>query len=292
MNGNAGNVKVGYIPINEGNIHVLAAERLASGGKVVASGTTFFSDYEMSGDNRYTNIEIAENILDWLIPEVIIEVKPISEVREGMPENFGQTFAIEGRVTAMSEAYSKAKELNNAFFEVIYVQDETGGMTVHGVSNTKLPLGTKVRVTGTAGEYEGDYQLQIKNESKDLVVLDDPVEEVLPKKCPQRDSMLKANEGWLVKIMGNVTRIDMVDNSIYLKDDSGVEARVYVNGYIGDDTGNEATLGKWDPTIKVGDKVSAIGLAAKDPVGARLRVRNTAEIVKIGHSLVIGTAKK
>ena len=37
----------------------------------------------------------------------------------------------------------KEHNIPNAFFEVIYVQDETGGMTVFGVSQTKLPLGTR-----------------------------------------------------------------------------------------------------------------------------------------------------
>src|SRR5699024_9026368 len=145
-NENAGNTPAGFIPIDEGNVHVLSAEELPSGGKVIVSGSTFFSDFEMAGDNRYSNIEITSNILDWLKPEREVEVKTIKEVRDGMPENFGETFAIEGRVTAMSEAYSKEHNLNNAFFEVIYVQDETGGMTIFGVSQTKLPLGTKVRI--------------------------------------------------------------------------------------------------------------------------------------------------
>src|SRR5699024_710962 len=202
------------------------------------------------------------------------------EVRDGMPENFGETFAIEGRVTAMSEAYSKEHNLNNAFFEVIYVQDETGGMTIFGVSQTKLPLGTKVRIIGTAGEYEGDYQLQIRNEAEDLIVIGDEIKEIEPIEMTAKDSMLKENEGLLVKVKGKVKEIDELRNSLYIEDDSGV-ARVYVNGYIGDGSGNEESLGKWNPDIKIGDTITAIGLASTDPEGPRLRVRNTAEIVKM-----------
>lgn len=278
---NAGNVSTGFIPIEEGNVYVLAAEILPSGAKVIISGSTFFSDFEMSGDNRYSNIQITSNILDWLKPQRQIEVKTIREVRDGMPDNFGQTFAIEGRVTAMSEAYARKYNIPNAFFEVIYVQDETGGITVFGVSQTELPLGAKVRVIGIAGQYDGDYQLQIRDETKDLIVLDDSIEEVEPKEMSTADSMKKENEGWLVKIKGIVTRMDTADNSLYIKDDSGVEARVYVNGYIGGNPDFGYGLGKWDPSIKVGDLVSAIGLASTDPVGPRLRVRNTSEIVKI-----------
>ncbi|MCF6466253.1 CehA/McbA family metallohydrolase [Clostridium sp. Cult2] len=293
-NENAGNTPTGFIPIEEGNVHVLAAEILPSGGKVIVSGSTFFSDFEMSADNIYSNIIITSNILDWLKPEREVEVKTIKEVRDGMPENFGQEFAIEGRVTAMSEAYAKEHNIPNAFFEVIYVQDETGGMTIFGVSQTKLPLGTKVRVIGIAGEYEGDYQLQIKNEAEDLIVLDDTIIEVEPIEMSTADSMNKENEGWLVKVQGKVTEIDIQDNSLYIKDDTDEEARVYVNGYIGGDPDYGYGLGKWNPKIKVGDIVSAIGLASTDPVGPRLRVRNTSEIARISdeYPLVTGTVEK
>ena len=40
-------------------------------------------------------------------------------------------------------------------------------------------------------------------------------------------------------------------------------------------------LGKWDRSIRVGDTVSAIGLGSQDADGHRLRVRNTAEIVRV-----------
>jgi len=268
------------VPVEKGNVYVIGAEILPSGAKVVVAGTIFFSDFETaSGDNMYSNRQITENILDWMIQSKEAELKTIAEVRadedkDGIPDNLGKKFTIEGRVTAQSEAVTP----KNAFFEVIYVQDETGGITVFGVSATPLPLGTKVRVTGVVDQYDGDTELSIENELKDLVVLDDEIVLVEPKIMSTAESMLEENEGWLVKIQGTVTR--MTDNSLYIDDGTG-EARVYVNGYIGDETGNEDTKGKWDPSIKVGDTVSAIGLASEDPDGHRLRVRNTAEIVKI-----------
>ena len=88
--------------------------------------------------------------------------------------------------------------------------------------------------------------------------------------------MLEKNEGLLTKVQGKVTRI--TENEIFVNDNSG-EARIYVNGYIGDETDNPAMLGKWDSKIKVGDTISAIGLASQDPQGHRLRVRNTSEIL-------------
>lgn len=273
-----------FTPVEKGNVYVLAVEDLENGGKVVVSGSTFFSDFEILGDNLFSNLQITYNVMEWLKPQVELPLSTIKEVRDGMPSNFGEKFTIEGRITAESEAYSKANNNNNAFFEVIYVQDETGGITIFGVSNTELPLGTKVRITGVAGEYQGDYQLQIQNESKDLVVLADPIEVVDPKIISTADSMLKSNEGWLVKIQGIVTRIE--ESSIFINDGTG-EARVYLEGYIGDGSGNLDTLGKFDPTIEVGDTVSAIGLASTDPEGPRLRVRNSAEISKVDNAISV-----
>lgn len=274
------------VPVAQGDVNVIGAELLPSGAKIIVAGSIFFSDFETaSNDNAYSNKQITSNILDWMIQPKEVELKTIAEIRaddnkDGIPDLLGKRFAAEGRVTAQSEAVTP----KNAFFEVIYVQDETGGITVFGVSATPLPLGTKVRVTGIVEQYDGDTELSIENEANDVIVPDGEIILVEPMVISTGDSMLEQNEGWLVKVQGTVTR--MTENSLYLNDGTG-EARVYVNGYIGDGTGNTEMLGKWDPDIKLGDRVSAIGLASEDTEGHRLRVRNTAEIVRIG-SVVTG----
>jgi predicted extracellular nuclease len=268
------------VAVAKGNVNVIGAELLSCGAKIIVAGSIFFSDFETaSSDNSYSNKQITGNILSWMIQPKVIQLKTIAEVRtdannNGIPDFLGQRFTIEGRVTAQSEAVMP----KNAFFEVIYVQDATGGITVFGISATPLPLGTKVRITGVVDQYDGDTEISIESEANDLVVIDDEVVLVEPIRISTRSSMLEENEGWLVKVQGRVTR--MMDNSMYLNDGSG-EARVYVNGYITDGTDNQDMHGKWDPSIQVGDIVSAIGLASEDAEGHRLRVRNTGEIVRI-----------
>ncbi|HAZ36661.1 MAG TPA: DNA-binding protein [Clostridiaceae bacterium] len=268
-------------PVNKGDVIALAAEILPSGGKVVVGGTTFFSDFETeTGDNAYSNIKITESIINWLAPKKEAELKTIAEVRkdennDGIPDNMGKNYAIDGYVTSQSEAVSP----KNAFFEVIYVQDETGGITVFGVSKTPLPIGTKVRIVGTVSQYENDSQIALKDETNDVIILDSNVKPVEPKIMSTKDSMLEKNEGWLVKVQGKVKRIDNEKNSLYIDDGTG-GARVYLNGYIWDGK-DESTKGKWNKSINVGDTVSAVGLASEDMEGHRLRVRNTAEIVKV-----------
>lgn len=266
-------------PVNQGEVYVLAAEELVSGGKVIVGGSTFFSDFEITSDNVNSNKTITEKILDWMTPQKAIEYKSIKEVRadndgDGKPDLLGQKFIIEGTVTAESTGVGR----NNSFFDVIYVQDSTGGITVFGVSNKVIPLGSKVNVTGIVDQYGGDTELQVSDEQANVIITDSNIALAAPKMMSTFDSMKEENEGWLVKVQGKVIR--MTSNSLYLDDGSG-EVRVYVNGYIGDGTNNPGMLGKWDQSIQVGDTVCAIGLASEDAEGHRIRVRNTAEIVKV-----------
>lgn len=263
-------------PVQKGEVYVLAVEKLNSGAKLIVAGSTFFSDFEMTGDNQYANVPITENILDWILAGEKV-ITPILEVRkdinnDNIPDNLGKIFTVEGYVTAESASMGN----RHSFFDVIYVQDETGGITVFGVSTRQIPLGVKVRVTGKVDQYMGDTELQISNELKDIEIIDPNPINVEPKLMSTKEAMLEENEGWLVKVEGTVTRI--VGQNIFLDDGSG-EARVYVEGYIAGDVGSEA--GKWDERIKIGSKISAVGLASEDAEGHRIRVRNTAEIVLI-----------
>lgn len=270
--------------VTKGNVNALAAEILPNGSRVIVAGTTFFSDFETAVlDNAYSNAKITDNIINWLTEPKPAVLKTIADVRvdadhNGVPDLLGQRYAVEGRVTAESVGVGST----NAFFDVIYVQDATGGLTIFGVSNRVIPLGAKVRITGKVGQYEGDSQIQISNENTDVEVLDATPLLVEPKVLSTLETMDESNEGWLIKTEGEVKQIGNGngDNSLYIDDNSG-EAKVYLNGYIGDGTTNPDTLGHWDSTINVGDRVSVIGLASQDAAGHRIRVRNSAEIVKL-----------
>lgn len=66
---------------------------------------------------------------------VELETTPIETVRkEG---KMGDVFAIEGYVTAGTS------NENNKFFDAIYVQDDTAGITVFPYAQTGLEIGTK-----------------------------------------------------------------------------------------------------------------------------------------------------
>lgn len=262
--------------IAKGDTIALAMETLSSGSKVIVGGTTFFSDFEV-GSSQYSNDDIVKNIVKQLAPKPELPITKIAEVRkdedgDNKPDNFGETFAIEGTVTVATGAAAKG----NAFFDCMYVQDETGGITIFGISETPIKVGQKVRVEGTVDDYLGDTELTLSNEFTDVKIIDESINPIAPTKLSTKDSMLESNEGLLVEIQGKITRIE--GQNIFVNDGSG-EARAYVEGYIGSSSlGGE--LVKWQDNIKVGDEVSIVGMASEDgeEFSKRLRVRDTDEI--------------
>lgn len=264
-------------PIKEGEAVALAMETLESRAKVIVGGTTFFSDFELD-KNEYSNDDIVKNIVKQLSPKPQLPITSIAEVRkdednDNRADNFGLPFAIEGTVTVASSAASST----NAFFDCMYVQDETGGITVFGISETPVKVGQKVRVEGIVDEYLGDTELMLTNEFTDVTIIDESINPIDPIKLSTADSMLESNEGLLVKVEGTVTKME--GQNIYVNDGSGV-ARAYVEGYIGSSSGADRDYTK---RIAVGDKVSIVGLASEDgeDFTKRLRVRDTDEIVKL-----------
>lgn len=280
LGGSYSSSAAGTIPadtgIGKGNVVGLATETLPGGGKLFIGGTVFYSNFEIKVqlDNynqlQNSNYNITMNILDSI--KKIIPVTSICQVRSAQ---LGETYCIEGIVTAGTTQ-------GNAFFDTIYIQDTTGGMDIYPVSGMDIKVGQKVKVTGTVDEYQGDRELRVI----DLSMTDTAIWLISPLSMSTSDSMLEQNEGWLVNVTGTVTRI--AGNSLYLNDGSG-EARVFLDGYIGDGTSSPDMLGKWDKNIAVGDTVSAIGLASQDAEGHRIRVRNSAEIVLIASPLPVIT---
>jgi LPXTG-motif cell wall-anchored protein len=264
--------------VGKGDVVGLAVETLDNGAKVVVSGATFFSNFEMDGLD-YSNYQITEKVLKELASAPELPVSKIADVRvdadnNNLPDRFGEAVVVEGYVTAASNIAAPG----NSFFDVIYVQDETAGLTIFGVSTTSVKLGQKVRIQGKVSSYLGDAQVALKNESLGLKIIDENINLVQPTKLSTKDSMLEVKEGLLVKVEGRVTRI--VGQDIFVNDGTG-EARVYVEGYIRSSK-NPGVDDEWKARINVGDKVSAIGLASEEPAGShRLRVRDSAEIEKL-----------
>ena len=273
------------IPVAKGDVVGLASETLPGGGTVVVGGTTFFSDYELKDTNAttYTNADIMANIIRELAPKPQLPITTIAEVRkdennDNIPDNYGRSFAIEGTVTVGTVKGAPV----NSFFDCMYVQDETGGITIFGVSEQSIKEGQRVRVEGVVDDYLGDTELALSNEFTDITILDENINKVEPKLLSTNDAMLESNEGLLVKVEGEVVKIE--GQNIFVNDGSGM-ARAYVEGYVGSSSKGIVETGEdaWTARIAVGDKVSIVGMASEDgeEFAKRLRVRDTDEIVKL-----------
>ena len=265
--------------VEKGNMVALAHETLESGANVFVAGTVFISDFEVKAeqdniwDLPYLNKTIVENILDEVTVE--LETTPIETVRkEG---KVGDVFAIEGYVTAGTS------NENNKFFDAIYVQDDTAGITVFPYAEAGLEIGTKIRITGYVDAYQGDKEIQIiKSE-----IIPDDTHVYDPEKLSAKDAMnYEENGGKLVQISGKVT--DVVYSAdgtgvsqFWIEDGSGEKGNVFIDGYITSGTTGKNELASF---VKKGATVSAVGLVYAHPEGESdipvtcLRVRNCDEI--------------
>ena len=270
--------------LNKGEAYFLAVEETGFGGNIFVAGGVFVSDFEVKAeldniwDLPYANRTIYENIIG--ITRTQPEITPIADVRASAAEGLGRIFVVEGYVTAGTD------NDYTTFFDAIYIQDATGGITVFPYSEEGLELGTKVRITGYTDAYQGDIEIQIMS----LEILDAPKNVIEPEKVSAKDAMdYENNGGQLLQVEGEVTDVTLTSDGkgvaqFTVKDEQGDEAKIFIDGYILSGTTGENNLAE---IVKVGNTVSAVGLLYMHPEGdseqsvAVLRVRDCDEIVLI-----------
>ena len=260
---------------NDDRLMVMASEQLEGKGLIIVSGAAFMSNFEVQyqvsdsgAEKNYSNYKICQNLVSMLNQT---EISSISAV-QAEPEE-GVKFTVEGIVTSNASGYDK----DTAFFDCIYVQDNTAGINAFPVAGN-FKIGDKVRVTGTTSSYQGERQLAVTK-----------IEKIADAAAPTPVEVTAAqiNDGSvlgsLVKIKGTITRVEEAEGkiqTIMVKDAAGNEARVFIDGYITKDTEVENAV--------VGNLVEAVGLASYDntfvlsdgtPVYPRIRIRNRADVV-------------
>ncbi|MEW6696744.1 MAG: CehA/McbA family metallohydrolase [Bacillota bacterium] len=232
---------------NNGEIIPIIAKENLGQGKVVAAGRHFYSDFEVVND--VSNTALTLKLIDWLAG--YDRIKDIKTVRENAEE--GDIVTVKGTVTAPSET----------FFDVIYIQDETSGVSIYGNHQDKkdLPLGTEVIATGKVKYFEGE--LEIEFDSFDYQVLYvGPTDKIVPVALSTNDAMSEQYTGMLVTASGQVTEHNEAGSYFKIDDGSGA-AYIHVDGYVGADMGR----------FKVGDLVKVTGIASVGAAGPRIRVR-------------------
>ena len=262
---------------NKGNVTFIARQKTKKGGQIIVAGGVFLSDFEVKAeiDNNdslpYANYTIVNNILAGSTVE--LEKTTIAEARKG---KMNEVFAIEGYVTSGTD------NENTTFFDTIYIQDETGGMDIFPYATPGLKIGTKMRIVGYLAQYQGDLELKVISAK----VLKDEPKVWEPKVVDTKTAMDYAKlGGQLLKTTGDVTRVDYnADGTVaefWLKDSTGKEAAIFIDGYIKSGTTGKNTVGDF---VKKGAKVTAAGVLYMHPEGNSevsvpvFRVRNCDDI--------------
>lgn len=259
---------------NDDRLMVMASEQLEGKGLIIVSGAAFMSNFEVQyqvsdsgAEKNYSNYKICQNLVSMLNQTEITKIADVqAETEEGVK------FTVEGIVTSNASGYDK----DTAFFDCIYVQDDTAGINAFPVAGN-FKIGDKVRVTGTTSSYQGERQLAVTK-----------IEKIADAEAPTPVEVTAAqiNDGSvlgsLVKIKGTITRVEEAEGkiqTIMVKDAAGNEARVFIDGYI--------TKDKEVQNAIVGNQVEAVGLASYDntfyldgkQIAPRIRIRDRADVV-------------
>ena len=260
--------------VQKGDVVSLATEAVGQ-GRVYVGGTVWLSDFEVAngesndyGDASYANKTILENILSGLLVEQ--KVSTIAKARANTTK--GTVFTVEGTVTAGNVE-------PNAFYDTIYIQDDTGGINIYPVATTDgtFQVGQKVRVTGSWDQYQGDTELRcIRIERIDAAV--NPIQPA--ELSIDQAGDYAANGGRLAKVSGtvqSVTKEGEAISAVTLTDGTN-DFRLLFNNYIGysDESSPDITT-----FVEEGAEISAVGVIYKDPEGVCLRVRDLSEVERV-----------
>ena len=254
----------------DNRLMAMASEQLSGQGLIIVSGAAFMSNFEVQAtisdngsEKNYSNYKICENLVRYINPVKVTDIATVQKQTE-----IGVKYTIEGIVTSNASGYDK----DTAFFDCIYIQDETAGICCFPVAGD-YKIGDKVRITGSTDFYQGEMELQVTSIQK---IGEGSVTAKNVTAAQINDGSVL---GSLVTVNGTVVSFELENGliqTIMVKDAAGNTARVFIDGYITKD--NEVK------DLAVGKTVSVTGLASYDDTFAggpapRIRVRDRADVV-------------
>ena len=270
--GGGGTPKYAYAA-NDNRLMVMATEQLAGKGLIVVSGAAFMSNFEVQAqldngaEKNYSNYRICENLLNLLNP---VKISTVAAVQTEKDE--GVKFTIEAIVTSNASGYDK----DTAFFDCIYVQDDTAGINCFPVAGN-FKIGDKVRITGTTSSYQGERQLAVTS-----------IEKIADATAPAPKDVTAAQVndgsvlGSLIRVKGVITKVEKANGlvqTIMVRDANGNECRVFIDGYI--------TTSEDVKNAEVGREIDVVGQASYDntftladgtAIAPRIRIRDRADV--------------
>jgi hypothetical protein len=255
-----------YYTYTVNSIPMAAVQELSGGGRIAVWGDSseaFSDSYTYVPGDGYQNEIYNMETIYWLLGHPmekwnIAEARADAELND-TPDHLNKLAWVEGTVTADY----------GTFFDVLYVQDDTGGVTVFAPVTGEggggaFEKGDQVRVVGRVELYQGDTEVEVAWDLEQIQIIGQhAVPE--PLRLQTYEASLEANEGWLMRTYGEVVT-KTSDYNFFLDDGSG-PARVFIDGYNGSFS-----------HISEGDKVFATGLGSEDGEGQRIRVRTPGDI--------------
>jgi len=246
----------------------LEAEFPVTFDKAKLTTVTVTAVIECGGKEVTSTAKVELDILDKETEGIITPIADV--IKASVPDDTGYRFTIEGTLTSNASGYDK----DTAFFDCVYVQDETAGICVFPVSGD-YKAGDKVRVVGHTDFYQGEPELQVQT----IEVIGSGTVE--PKTVTAAQINDRSVEGSLVTLTGTVESFEEANGliqTIMVKDAAGDVARVFIDGYI--------TTGREVENCSVGAEITVTGLASYDdtfnaPEGPfpRIRVKDRADVV-------------
>ncbi|APH03317.1 CehA/McbA family metallohydrolase [Bacillus weihaiensis] len=231
------------------NIPLIAKEYIGE-GRILVSGRHFYSDFEITND--VSNTAFTLRVMDWLAN--YDRIKDIKEVRETAEE--GDIVTVQGTVTAPTDE----------FFDTIYIQDETGGISLFGTQGMSLPEGTVVIATGGFTTFEGEKELMYENFGYEILKVG-PGEKVKAKQVISTEVQEGTFNGQLVNLTGRIKEMNNEGSYMIVSDCHG-DAYIHTDGYL--------PLGV--DRFKEGDQIDVKGIASSGASGNRIRVRFTTDL--------------
>lgn len=196
----------------------------------------------------------------------------IRQVRTGSP---GMVYQIKGYVTAGNE------NPYNTFSNMIYLQDDTGGIAVWGTIPEEVAVGDPMIVTGVLLEQGSNLVLKLM----DYELTGETAYRYAPSTLPNAVAMnYETNGGKLLQIEGSVVSLTQTANGegisrFTIKDVRGTLATVVIEADIRSGAHGTNELAA---NVKKGRTVRAIGLLHIDEYGQTvLCVRNCDEVVYV-----------
>lgn len=257
---------------DSGSPVLLACESLSGGGTVFASGSLFLTDANLEEPENIFAESLANRTIVQNLLSIGGDVLPLSSISQARTAPPGTLVRIRGYAT------TSTSNPHNTFPDMLYLQDDTGGIVITPFQAENIQQGTPLEIVGFAGNPGANRALKLNR----FTVLD-----AEPYQHPPLEGSWTAlldptsNSQRLIQVEGICReiycRVDDSFSGCLLVDDDQNTIRIKVEDYIFNGSDDENELHK---KIRKGRAVRAIGLLHVNEYGETvLRVRNCEEVV-------------